>query len=131
MKISFEAIGQTVVTFAAADNAADGKVCKVTETQTIGVCDAGEDFCGVISHVENGAAAVIIGGYVELPYSGGTVPAVGYCKLAADKELLPAVTIGGVSYPVSWTVTALAHLVCWIVVMRRMKANYESKENLT
>jgi len=36
-----------------------------------------------------------------------------------------------VSYPVSWTVTMLAHLTCWAIVTRRMKADYEAKEKLT
>lgn len=83
MKISFEAIGQQAVTFAAGSGAEAGKVCKVTDNGTVGGCASGDSFCGVVCHVGGGAAAVITAGFVELPYSG-SAPAVGYGQLAAD-----------------------------------------------
>ena len=84
MKISFEAIGQKMVTFAAGSGAEAGKVCKVTSDGTVGACTAGDSFCGVVSHVQDGAAAVVTAGFVTLPYTGDTAPAAGWGKLAAN-----------------------------------------------
>lgn len=84
MSVSFEAIGQQYVTFDAAESAAAQKPCKLTANGTVGVCGAGDGFFGVISRVDGGVAGVIMGGYVELPYSGTTAPTLGYCALAAD-----------------------------------------------
>lgn len=99
MKISFEAIGQNVVTFAAGSGAEAGKVCKVSANGTVDACTAGNSFCGVVSHVEDGAAAVITAGYVELPYTGDTAPAVGYGALAANSSGgVAAAATGGREY---------------------------------
>ena len=83
MAISFDAIGEKYVTFAAGENAEAGKVCKVDAEQTVNACAQGDAFCGVIANVRGDAAAVIMGGYTEIVYSG-SVPGYGYVKLAAD-----------------------------------------------
>lgn len=85
MAISFEAIGQTLVTFAAEATLEAGRVCRVTKNGTVGACEAGESFCGVAAQVRGGLAGVVTQGYVELPYSG-TAPTPGYAALAADAE---------------------------------------------
>ena len=46
MAISFEAIGQKMVTFAAGTGLAEGKVCKISANGTVGPCSE-EGFCGV------------------------------------------------------------------------------------
>lgn len=84
MAISFEAIDGQYVTFAAAADAAKDAVCKITANGTVGACDDGDAFCGVCEELRGGAAAVQMGGYAELRYSGDTAPALGYVALAAD-----------------------------------------------
>ena len=63
MAISFDAIAERYVTFYAGDTAAEGKLCKVTANGTVGACAGGDDFCGVITQVRNGAASVLMGGF--------------------------------------------------------------------
>ena len=83
MAISFEAISERYVTFLAGETAAEGKLCKVTANGTVGACAGDDDFCGVITQVRNGAASVLMGGFVKLPYTG-TAPALGFTALLAD-----------------------------------------------
>ena len=95
MAISFNAIGQAHVSFSAAESAQAGKVCRLTENGTVGACEAGDSFCGVVTEVRCGVAAVTMSGFVELPYSG-EAPAVGYQTLAADGAGgVKTVTAGG------------------------------------
>ena len=63
MAISFEAIGQKMVTFAAGTGLAEGKVCKISANGTVGPCSE-EGFCGVVSQIRGGAAGVIRGAFV-------------------------------------------------------------------
>ena len=90
MEISFEAIGQKMVTFAAGTGLAEGKVCKISANGTVGPCSE-EGFCGVVSQIRGGAAGVILEGYVELSYAGSTAPSLGYAILTTDKagEVVP------------------------------------------
>ena len=83
MAISFEAIAERYVTFLAGNTAAEGKLCKITANGTVGACAGGDDFCGVITQVRNGAASVLMGGFVKLPYTGAA-PALGFTALVAD-----------------------------------------------
>jgi len=83
MNVSFEAISQTCVTFQTAEEALEGKVVKITANAAVGACADGERFCGVAGSVRGGIAAVVTGGYVELPYTG-SAPAVGYTGLSAN-----------------------------------------------
>jgi hypothetical protein len=97
MKIAFDEIGEHYVTFYADGSAAEGKVCKLGDNGTVAACAAGEDFCGVVANIREGAASVQMGGYCELPYTG-TAPAVGYGHLAADSAGGAAVAAGAKSY---------------------------------
>ena len=92
MAISFEAIGERMVTFAAGSGLKAGKICKVTANGTVGPCEEDDSFCGVVSAIRDGAASVVMGGYVEMSYAGDTAPALGYSVLAADEngEIVPA-----------------------------------------
>ena len=94
MAISFEAIGERMVTFAAGMGLKEGKVCKVTANGTVGACGKDDSFIGVVSSVRGGAANVVMGGYVEVSYAGTTTPALGYAVLATDEngEVVPATT---------------------------------------
>ena len=94
MAISFEAIGERMVTFAAGTGLKEGKVCKMTANGTVGACGKDDSFIGVVSSVRGGAANVVMGGYVEVSYAGTTAPALGYAVLATDEngEVVPATT---------------------------------------
>lgn len=98
MSVSFEAIQEQYVTFEAAESAASGKPCKITANNTVGACAAGDKFFGVVSRVEGSVAGVIMGGYVELPYTGTTAPTVGHCALVADGTGGVKADAGGVQY---------------------------------
>lgn len=104
MKISFEGIGQRVVTFAK-DGATEGRVCKLSANDTVKDCAAGEVFCGVTAHSEEEAAAVITSGFVTLGYSG-SAPSLGYAKLAANASGGVAVHASGREYLVLHVDTA-------------------------
>lgn len=96
MKISFDAIGEKYVTFLAGSGAAKGQVCKVSANDTVSSCAAGEAFCGVVAEVRDGCAAVVMGGYAEVPFSDETAPSVGYATLGADGDGgVKSVTSGG------------------------------------
>ena len=96
MKISFDAIGEKYVTFLAGSGAAKGQVCKVSANDTVSGCAAGEAFCGVVAEVRDGCAAVVMGGYVEVPFSDETAPSAGYATLGADGDGgVKSVTSGG------------------------------------
>lgn len=84
-EVAFEAIGEQVVTFAAASGAEEGKVGMISDNGTVDTCSAGTAFCGVIGKVCGGMAAVVLGGYVELPYSGNA-PELGFLALVGDSD---------------------------------------------
>ena len=46
MAISFEAIGERMVTFAAGTGLKEGKVCKMTANGTVGACGKDDSFIG-------------------------------------------------------------------------------------
>ena len=84
-QVSMQAIGEQCVTFLAAEGALEGAVCKLSGNAEVTACADGDEFCGVCGKVRGGATAVILHGYVQLPYSGAA-PAVGYAQLLADGE---------------------------------------------
>lgn len=95
MAISFEAIGEKMVTFAAGTGLTEGKVCKISANGTVGPCSE-EGFCGVVAQIRGGAASVVLEGYVELSYAGDTAPSLGYAVLTTNKagEVVPAASGG-------------------------------------
>ena len=87
MSISFSGI-RDQATFTASSLAYgtdEGKVCKVTANQTVGLCSDGDRFHGVIETIERDNAYCVVRkmGYVMLDYSG-TDPSAGIAKLSAD-----------------------------------------------
>ncbi len=80
MNISLNGCGENVATFEADAGVLPGMPVKLTGNGLIGPCLAGDVFCGVALSVRGGFAAVQLGGYVQVPYSG-TAPAVGYQTL--------------------------------------------------
>ena len=84
MNISFEGIGQEMVTFAADDGVAKGKPVKMSANGKVSACADGDAFIGVAANVaSDGAANVIMRGFVELDYTG-TAPALGLVTIAGN-----------------------------------------------
>lgn len=84
MKTAFHGLGQEFITYQTTAEPADaGKVCKPAGEGMAAVCEAGDEFFGVISHVRDGAASVQTKGYVDVAFTG-TAPTIGWCGLVAD-----------------------------------------------
>ena len=85
MKVSFEGIGESVVTFYNSDGAAAkaGDPVMLSGNGEICTCSEGERLIGVALACDESFAAVQTKGYIELPYSG-EAPAVGYASLVAN-----------------------------------------------
>ena len=84
MKVSFNGIGEQVVTFYSKDTAKakPGAPVKISSAGEVSSCADGDRFCGICVSEKEGFAAVQTGGYVTAVYAG-TAPAVGYGRLAA------------------------------------------------
>ena len=81
-KFSFEDIGAVVATFAAGEDVVGGKVVKLTANGTVGLCSAGDAFCGVAMQPRKGGAAVQVKGFVTVSCTGSLTP--GWAVLEAD-----------------------------------------------
>ena len=87
MSISFNGI-RDKATFTASSltyGTDEGKVCKVTANQTVGLCADGNRFHGVIETIERDSAVCVVRktGYSTLDYTG-TDPSAGIVKFSAD-----------------------------------------------
>jgi hypothetical protein len=82
MEISLLGFGERVATFAAAEGVAAGVLVKISANGTVAPCTAGDVPCGLCVNVRGGFAAVQLGGYLRLPYTG-TV-ALGRALIAAN-----------------------------------------------
>ena len=83
MSVSFGGIGEIAATFMTSGTIKAGDTVKMAASGTVTACAAGERFCGVVLGGESGGhAAVQVGGYVKLPYTG-SAPTVGYGCLEA------------------------------------------------
>ena len=83
MKVSFEGVGEQVLSFEKANGTDKGLFVKVSANNTVAACAAGENFVGYCIDTAGGFAVVKIHGYIEVGYTG-TAPTVGFVKLAAD-----------------------------------------------
>lgn len=82
MKVSFEGVGEQVLSFMKASGVEKGSLVKLSANATVSKCAAGDNFAGVCIKADGSFADVKTAGYVELGYTG-TAPAVGYAKLTA------------------------------------------------
>ncbi len=87
MSISFSGI-RDKATFTASSltyGTDEGKVCKVTANQTVGLCADDDRFHGVIETIERDDAVCVVRktGYYTLYYTG-TDPGAGIVKFSAD-----------------------------------------------
>ena len=83
---------ELLATFLAEEGMEAKHVCKITANGTVGPCQSGEAFCGMVSTVRGGYAGVVLHGVVTASYSGAA-PAVGKTALCADGK--GGVTAGG------------------------------------
>ncbi len=85
MKVSFEGIGESVVSFynSATSAATAGAPVKISGNGEVSACADGNRFFGYALSCDTDFAAVQTAGYIELGYTG-TAPAVGFVKLAAN-----------------------------------------------
>ena len=79
MKVSFEGVGEQVLSFEKASGTEKGVFVKVSANNTV----AADNFAGYCIDTADGFAVVKTHGYIEVGYTG-TAPAVGFAKLAAD-----------------------------------------------
>lgn len=82
MKVSFEGVGEQVLSFVKASGVEKGSIVKLSANATVAKCAAGDNFAGVCIKADDSFADVKTAGYVELGYTG-SAPAVGYAKLTA------------------------------------------------
>lgn len=85
MKVSFEGIGETVVTFCndSTKEASAGGTVKMSGSGEVCACSDGDRFAGVAVSAGDDFAAVQMGGYIKIAYTG-TAPDVGYVNLVSD-----------------------------------------------
>lgn len=82
MKVSFEGVGEQVLSFMKASGVEKGSLVKLSANATVAKCAAGDNFAGVCIKADDSFADVKTAGYVELGYTGAA-PAVGFAKLTA------------------------------------------------
>lgn len=82
MAVSFKGIGERVLSFKTASAINAGSLVKMSANGTVAACAENDKFIGVVLSCRNNIAAVQIGGYVKVGYSG-TAPTVGYNQLCA------------------------------------------------
>ncbi len=82
MSISFKGFNEQVLTFRTQGKIEKGSLVKIVESATVTPCTSGDDFIGIAVHVHGDIAAVQVGGYASLPYSGNA-PALGKAAISA------------------------------------------------
>ena len=96
MKVSFEGIGEQLISFAAAGDV-KGQFVRMSGNGCVSACASGEGFLGLCIAENGGFADVLSHGYVKCPYTG-TSPAVGYGRLCADAAGKVKVSSSGREY---------------------------------
>ena len=86
MKVSHEGIGESVVTFynSLEHPALVGEPVKMSANGEVCACESGDKFFGICIACDEELAAVQTEGYIQVAYTGATVPSVGFVNLAAD-----------------------------------------------
>ncbi|MBQ3044855.1 MAG: hypothetical protein IJO03_03075 [Clostridia bacterium] len=83
MSVSFGGFNENTATFKTTEDIAKKSAVKMSESNTVAACSGGEPFCGIVTECSGGYASVQLSGTVTAAYSG-SVPEVGYTKLAGD-----------------------------------------------
>ena len=82
MKVSFEGIGDQIVSFVKGSGAEKGVFVKLGASSTVAAADDGDCFAGLCVHADGGFADVQLKGSVTCAYTG-TAPEVGFVKLVS------------------------------------------------
>ena len=83
--IGFDGFEERVLTFCDDETCVKNAPVVMTEGETVGLGGAGDAFIGVCLACRDGVAAVQMGGFVCLPYTGDA-PDLGRTTLCADGE---------------------------------------------
>ena len=84
MNHSYEDIGHFSVTFPA-DGCSEGAVCTMGDDGVVRNCSEGEPILGKTEYMTPTYAAIQVGGFTEVYYSG-SAPLPGYQKLSGDGD---------------------------------------------
>ena len=84
MNVSYEGIGYLAVTMPC-DTAVAGQLCMLNAAGQVDKCEEGKPFIGFVEAVEDGKAAVQIGGAMEVGFTG-SIPPAGYTKLSSNGQ---------------------------------------------
>lgn len=82
MKVSFEGLGEQIVSFLKGDGAEKGVFVKVSASDTVAAAASGDCFAGLCVHADDAFADVRLKGCVTCAYTG-TAPSVGFAKLVS------------------------------------------------
>ena len=96
MAVDFKGYDERIVTFnAATASVSADKIVRISAKNTVALANGGEAFVGVVKSRSGSTAAVQIGGYTELTYSG-SAPALGRGYLVASgmTSVMTAPTVG-------------------------------------
>ena len=86
MKVSFEGVGEQVLSFNKASGVTKGALVKMSANSTVKACDAGDRFMGVCIASGDAFAEVKTAGYVELGYPrSATLPSLRTLRQARSK----------------------------------------------
>lgn len=86
MSVSLNGFLEHIATLKTLGKLKKGMPVKLSDNLTVGECDEGDVFAGVVVGSNETFAAVQLTGYIKLCYSGETAPTIGYNLLSADGE---------------------------------------------
>lgn len=82
--VKFDGIGALYVTYEASLTAGtdEDKLVKISDNKTVALATDGDQFDGVVRHIESSIVTVQTKGFVTLSYDAtGTAPTIGWCPL--------------------------------------------------
>lgn len=99
--LSFNGFAEQVITLKGESDIAEGTPVTIDTNGNVIKAEAGADFIGVLRKSRTGICSVQTHGYVQLNYSGTTVPNYGVCKIAsAGDGSVKAGASGNLAYKV-------------------------------
>lgn len=94
MKVSFEGMGEQVMTFEAASTVTEGALVKMSGAGKVALCSADGDIpIGVARNVRGGVCAVQTSGYMKAPCVSTLT--VGFARLSCDENKKLESSTGG------------------------------------
>ncbi len=82
----YNGIDNTILTFIAGTDCAEGAVCKLSGSSMVKGCSDGDAFHGLVQKIYPGkVCGAVVRGVVRVAYTG-TTPTAGWAKLVADSS---------------------------------------------